>query len=65
MAIYKRGREFELGTTGNKSRGTAGLGVRRADRSATLPSWRQNYNAVKKIKRLGREKTVKCLNFET
>ena len=46
MAIYKRGREFELGTTEHKSSkwleaghepGTAGLRVRRADHSAMLP----------------------------
>ena len=45
MAIYKRGQEFELGTTENKSSkcqerdsnpGPAGLRVRRADYSATL-----------------------------
>ena len=46
MVIYKRGRGFELGTTENNFQqvtraelepGTAGLRVRRADHSATLP----------------------------
>ena len=45
MAIYKRGREFELGTTAQIQQvaraglepGSAGLRVRRAEHSATLP----------------------------
>jgi len=46
LAIYKRGRGFELGTTEKQTQvvvraglepGTAGLRVRRADYSATLP----------------------------
>ena len=46
MAIYKRGRGFELGTTENKSRkwperdlepGSTRWRVRRADHSATIP----------------------------
>ena len=46
MAIYKRGREFELGATEKQIQvvaraglepGTAGLRVRHVDHSATLP----------------------------
>ena len=46
LAIYKRGRGFELGATEKQTQivvraglepGTAGLRVRRADHSATLP----------------------------
>ena len=49
MAIYKRGREFELGPTEHKIKqvaragfepGTAGLRVRRADHSATMPAFK-------------------------
>ena len=49
MAIYKRGRGFELGRTEKQIQevaraglepGTAGLRVRHADHSATLPSIR-------------------------
>ena len=68
MAIYKRGREQiqQVARVGFEPE-TARLRVRRSDhlRAATQPPWRQNYNAVKKIKRLGREKAIQCLNFET
>ena len=40
MAIYKRGRGFELGMQDNRAGlepGSAGLRVRRSDHSATLP----------------------------
>ena len=49
MAIYKRGREFKLGTTRAQIQqvaraglepGTAGLRVRSADHSATLPPYK-------------------------
>jgi len=50
LAIYKRGRGFELGAVVKQIQvvvrtglepGTAGLRVRRADHSATLPSYEQ------------------------
>ena len=40
MAIYKRGRRFELGTTENKS-------SKRADHSATLPPYFFSLNTAK------------------
>ena len=55
MAIYKRGRGFELGKTENKSykwpERDAGLRVRRADHSAT-----------KRAERRGLMKMIKILN---
>ena len=62
LAIYKRGRAFELGTTEKQIQvvarvelepGTAGLRVRHADHTATLPRIREGLFSIRSRSRLG------------